>query len=243
MPTGLLLRLLATAPPPARSTRRQPAPRGRSGPPGGEELRQEQDKARREQDAAGARQHARAPDRDRGQHRAGSQQQQAKAERRDRHGAEADRLHQAEQVRHLAFGGLAGDRVQAEVLRAVVRQGQANPDPGGHDRGQRQPLGPGAAHRVPEPKQPQRHQDEADHGEQVRGNPATGVHRLGGTLDRGLVLPGPHRRVEDEQHAGDREREGSRSAAGTGRRHRVSSAAGSPRGDGHTGAGWPRHYP
>jgi hypothetical protein len=178
-----------------------------------EELQKEHGEAEREQDAAGAGQHPRAPDRDGGHHRAGTQQQQAEGERGGRHEAEADGVDQGEQVEPLAFGGLAGDRVEAEVLRAVVRQGQANSDPAGHHRGEPEPLGPGGADGVPHREQAQRHQDEADHGEQVRGDPRTGAHRRGGTLDRGLVLPRPHRRVEDEQHASNGQREGSPSGA------------------------------
>ena len=95
-----------------------------------------------------------------------------------------------------------GDRVQSEVLGTVVRKGQAGADPHRHRRGERETGRPRAPDHAGDGEQPERQQDEADHGEEVSGDPCVRTHRRGRTGDRRLVVVRAHGRIGKEQRTG-----------------------------------------
>jgi len=82
-----------------------------------------------------------------------------------------NRIDQAEQVERCPRCRLFGDRVQREILSAVIRQRQTGPDPDDHCGGERQTGATASGREDADSEHAERHQDQGEHREQVRGNP------------------------------------------------------------------------
>ncbi|GAA4712592.1 hypothetical protein Prum_086860 [Phytohabitans rumicis] len=65
-----------------------------------------------------------------------------------------------------------------------------------------------ATDRVPQGEQAERHEDETEHCEQMRGHPCPRTDGRDGSVHRGLVVPRPNGGIENKQDTRDSERDG-----------------------------------
>jgi hypothetical protein len=94
--------------------------------------------------------------------------------------------------------------MEPERLGTVVGQRQADADPGRDQGEEGQSLGRRIPQCAVQSEQAQRHQHEAQHGQDMGSNPGVGSEGRR-SLQRCLVRIWAYRRIEDEEHAGDHE--------------------------------------